>query len=84
MFNNFFVDKVSKIRSSFSANVSPLSESVYLSNTSESGYLSSFHPTDESEICLILKEHGIKTSSADPIPHFLIKKNFVMFCFLFL
>ena len=76
VFNRFFVDKVSKIRNAFFTLSPPLSETAFLSNTSESGFLSSFLPTDESEICLILKEHGIKTSSADPLPHFLIKKNF--------
>ena len=50
VFNSFFVDKVSKIRNAFSASSPPVSETAFLSNTSESGFLSSFRPADESEI----------------------------------
>lgn len=72
-FNNYFVEKIQKIRSGISHN----SEHVRppYSSSSVNGTLSSFAPTDEAEIKLILSESGFKTSPNDPMPAELMKEN---------
>ena len=70
-FNNFFTEKVEKIRSSF-----PHFPRIYNdSNTFSGQVLTDFKPTSVFELELILKESPIKTSSIDPLPKEVLSQN---------
>ena len=64
-FNNYFIDKISKIRKSFppAQNTNSLEKNTY-SGT----FLEKFEPITEEELRTMIKTHGIKCSLADPIP----------------
>ena len=68
-FNEFFVDKIDKIRKNMDRN-KPLSESDDSINE-----LSEFEPTTIDEVRKIINETGIKCSPADPLPQLLVKQN---------
>ena len=75
-FNNFFLNKVSKIRSSLPSSTKSLTDlPISLASSQQTHQLSSFDPTTVDELRCIIKKHGIKTSSNDPLPDFLIKEN---------
>ena len=71
-FNNFFLSKVSKIRSTLPSSTKPLTPPSSTSNTYQ---LSSFETTTVDELRHMINKHGIKTSTNDPLPAFLIKEN---------
>ena len=76
-FNQFFIKKVSDIRENLPCapeSVSFLSDQHEVDENSSCG-LTYFAPTTVDELRSIIKEHGIKTSSNDPAPSFLIKEN---------
>ncbi len=77
-FNHAFLDKISGIRAALPSALKPPSTfhtSSLLSSSSSSHELSSFEPTTPEELLSIIKVHGIKTSSNDPLPGFLMKEN---------
>ena len=89
-FNKFFLNKVSDIRSNLPVakntdsypdaessffSPSPSSEPPSTSSTTNNFQLSSFDPSTVDELRLIIKKHGIKTSSNDPLPAFLVDEN---------
>ena len=89
-FNKFFLNKVSDIRSNLPVakntdsypdaessffSPSPSSEPPSTSSTTNNFQLSSFAPSTVDELRLIIKKHGIKTSSNDPLPAFLVDEN---------
>ena len=67
-FNNFFVEKVSNIRSSIAASTSSKITSQTTIPNSQSTELSEFRPSTTNEIADIVNKMTIKTSPADPIP----------------
>ena len=69
-FNNFYVDKVKKIRSAIPA---VTSNNKHYSRPFSGKRLHDFEPTTVEEISEIIKEFGVKTSVEDPIPAALIK-----------
>ena len=75
-FNTFFLNKVSDIRSTL-----PISTDIVLNSptntplSSNTFQLSSFDLTSVEELRCIIKQHGVKTSTNDPLPAFLIKEN---------
>ena len=69
-FNQFYVNKIVKLRESI-----PSDESVYESDCFFSGTtLDFFAPATEEEVSKILKDHGIKTSAKDPLPATVLKQ----------
>ena len=79
-FNQFFLKKVSDIRSSLPSSTLPNHAEFNSSNTDTPSFqLSSFAPTTTDELRSITKRHGIKTSSNDPLPAFLLDENFELF-----
>ena len=62
-FNNFFLNKVEKIRTNMSQELPP-----NFSNFAGHSTLSVFEPTNLEEILTIIKESGIKTSPDDRLP----------------
>ena len=74
-FNNFFLNKVSSIRSSLPSSINPVSEPLISSSTSNTYQLSSFDLTTVDELRCMIKRHGVKTSTNDPLPAFLINEN---------
>ena len=79
-FNQFFLNKVSDIRSSLPSSTLPNHAEFNSSNTDTPSFqLSSFAPTTTDELRSITKRHGIKTSSNDPLPAFLLDENFELF-----
>ena len=73
-FNNFFVDKIEKIRSemNLTPDVSFESES---SDIPQMSLMHEFSPTSVDEIKEIIAESGLKCSPADLLPQSLLKKN---------
>ena len=69
-FNNYFLNKISDLRSNL-----PSSTKSTFHSTSHTNQLSSFDPTSVDELRFLIKTHGIKTSTNDPLPAFLIKEN---------
>ena len=69
-FNQFFTEKVEKIRASFPHLTHTQAKEEFKGTT-----LTAFKPTTEFEIELILKEAPIKTSSIDPLPKEILSKN---------
>ena len=74
-FNNFFLTKVSTIRSGLPPADSLIPEPLDSSSTSYTYQLSSFDPTSVDELRCMIKRYGVKTSTNDPLPAFLINKN---------
>ena len=75
-FNSFFLTKVSDIRSNLPSSILPNPASTTPpSTTSKTFQLSSFEPTSIDELRQIIKTHGVKTSSNDPLPAFLLEEN---------
>ena len=77
-FNHAFLNKISDIRAALPPSTLPASHfytSSCPSSNSASFELSSFEPTTPEEILSIIKQHGVKTSSNDPLPGFLVKEN---------
>ena len=76
-FNNFFLHKVSDIRANLpsSTNLTDTTFSPSSSTSSSTYNLSSFDLTTVDELRSMIKKHGIKTSSNDPLPAFLIEDN---------
>ena len=73
-FNKFFVDKVSDIRSSLPSSPNHIAD--YCQSPSANHFqLSGFDPTTTDELRSLIKKHGIKTSTNDPLPAFLIEEN---------
>ena len=72
-FNQFFTEKVEKIRSSFPHLTKTPAEEKFTGQT-----LTEFKPTSVYEIELILKEAPIKTSSIDPLPKEVLSQNLQM------
>ena len=87
-FNNYFLTKVSKIRSDLPTSSDHLTDTLQpLSPSNSNQYqLSSFDLTTVDELRLLIKKHGIKTSTNDPLPDFLIEQNLELllphFCIL--
>lgn len=74
-FNTFFVNKVNNIRDSLpSPPASAFASDGQPSNSPSE--LSFFSPTDDDELRFLVKKHGIKTSTNDPMPAFLVEKHF--------
>lgn len=72
-FNNFFVDKVHKIRESLPA---PTPSADFPHTGQPLGpELATFTPTNEAELMEIIAEHGVKTNVDDPLPDFLYMKH---------
>ena len=69
-FNQFYVDKVQKIRHSIPT---VESDSQYYSRPFQGQQLTQFEPTNADEVKELIKEFGVKTSVEDPIPAKLIK-----------
>ena len=67
-FNNFFVEKMSKIRSSIAASTSSKTTFPPTIQNSQSTELTEFRPSTTEEIADIINKMTIKTSPADPIP----------------
>ena len=75
-FNKYFLSKVSDIRSTLPSPSNPSSATPTPPFASSSTYqLSSFDPTSVDELRCLIKKHGIKTSTNDPLPAFLIEEN---------
>ena len=79
-FNLFFLNKVSNIRSCLPSSTSH----TYLEHNSPASdslpcQLSSFDPTTTDELLSLIHKHGIKTSSNDPLPDFLLDENLELF-----
>ena len=75
-FNNYFTDKVSNIRSTLPSSPKPYTDyNSLISTLTNTFQLSSFDPTTIDELRVLIKRHGIKTSTNDPLPAFLIKEN---------
>jgi len=73
-FNHFFLNKISDIRSNLLSSTTQLTDPltpIY----SDINTLSSFELTTIDELRAMIKKHGVKTSSNDPLPAFLIKEN---------
>ena len=68
-FNQFYVDKIVKLRDGISNDGQYVSDSIFSGTT-----LDFFTPATETEVANILKEHGIKTSAKDPIPSLVFKQ----------
>ena len=68
-FNQFYVDKIVKLRDGISNDGQYVSDSIFSGTT-----LDFFTPATETEVANILKEHGIKTSAKDPIPSSVFKQ----------
>ena len=64
-FNNFYVDKVKKIRDSIPTE---MSNEIANIRCFEGEKLETFTPTNEEEVLELIKEFGLKTSMEDPIP----------------
>ena len=69
-FNNFYTDKVSKLRSK----ITPVDHTPRINNNFSGTVLNSFRPTTESELREILKKSGIKTSFHDKLPANILKQ----------
>lgn len=69
-FNNFYTDKVSKLRSK----ITPVDHTPRINNNFSGTVLNSFRPTTESELRVILKKSGIKTSFHDKLPANILKQ----------
>ena len=69
-FNEFYVDKVQKIRNSI-PHVE--SDTQFYSRPFQGQWLTEFEPTNIDEVKELIKEFGVKTSVEDPIPAKLIK-----------
>ena len=75
-FNNYFLTKVSNIRSTLPPSSNPsYTIPIPPSSTSTTYQLSSFDPTSVNELRHLIKTHGVKTSTNDPLPAFLIEEN---------
>ena len=75
-FNKFFLTKVSDIRSNLPSSTLPNPAFPNPTPTTSNTFqLSSFEPTTMDELRQIIKAHGIKTSSNDPLPAFLLEEN---------
>ena len=68
-FNQFYIDKIVKLRSTINNDGQYVSDSIFSGTT-----LDFFTPATETEVANILKEHGIKTSAKDPIPSSVFKQ----------
>ena len=71
-FNQFFIDKVTKIRNS----IPNLENEVLYHRPFVGEPMDSFRPTTLEEVNEIIKESGIKTSVEDPIPAKVLKSTF--------
>ena len=75
-FNNYFLTKISNIRSTLPSSTNPRADTLIPHLSSFTTYhLSSFDLTSVDELRLMIKTHGIKTSTNDPLPAFLIEEN---------
>ena len=72
-FNNYFLNKVSEIRSSLPT--TPTLDPSTPSSTPSTFQLSAFDPTSVDKLRCMIKKYGIKTSTNDPLPAFLIDEN---------
>ena len=63
-FNNYFVEKIQKIRTS----IPEVEKRVEFARPFKGQKLTVFKPTDEEELRKMIKEHGVKTCFEDPIP----------------
>ena len=69
---NMYIDKIDKLRES----IPPYDDNqVQVQNPFIGMKLDNFSPTTEEEVRQIIKEHGVKTSSEDPLPASLIKST---------
>ena len=71
-FNNFYVDKVKKIRDCIPTEINYESTNVRLFKGEK---LETFIPTSAEEVLDLIKEFGLKTSMEDPIPAKLAKST---------
>ena len=71
-FNEYFVDKVKKIRNSIPVENEP---SSHYSRPFQGERMNTFRTVTEDEVELIIREHGIKTSMEDPIPSKLMQPS---------
>ena len=69
-FNDYFIEKIENIRSSFDNEDGP----CYGVNTYDGATMSRFHPITEEDLKKILLSKPIKTSKQDPIPATLLKQ----------
>ena len=72
-FNEYYVDKVKKIRQSIPEPATH--DNMHYSRPFNGEKLSSFKPTTDNELGSIIKESGIKTSMEDPIPAKLLQSS---------
>ena len=69
-FNNYFQDKIDKIRSNFKPSRKESTQNNFLGHT-----LTTFEPTTIEELMEIIKGTEIKSSANDPLPAYLVKEN---------
>ena len=74
-FNNFFLNKVTDIRSSLPSSKTTALDPPLSLSTCNSFQLSAFDPTSVDELRCMIEKYGIKTSTNDPLPAFLVKEN---------
>ena len=75
-FNNYFLAKVSDIRSCLPTSPDHLTDNILPTSLTSNQYqLSSFDLTTVDELRHLIKKHGIRTSTNDPLPAFLIEQN---------
>ena len=73
-FNNYFCDKIAKIRSNFTSASSIIMQDYYAPTfPSENSTLKEFEPLTEPQLLKIIKSAPIKTSPDDPIPAIVLK-----------
>ena len=72
-FNDFFIDKVTKIRKSIPSEVQD--QQPYYFRPFTGNRLELFAPTSVEEVSELIKEFGFKTSLEDPIPAILGKES---------
>ena len=69
-FNNYFQDKIDKIRSNFKPSRKESTQNNFLGHT-----LTTFEPTTIEELMEIIKGTEIKSSANNPLPAYLVKEN---------
>ena len=72
-FNSFFTEKISEIRKNIPI-IPSITESTNI-NPKPVQKLTEFKPVTIEDIQLILNESGVKTSSNDPLPSFILEEN---------
>ena len=68
-FNQYYIEKIDKLRKSIPTTSSEVDDEK---NLFRGVKLESFAPTTPEEVRKLIKEHGVKTSSEDPLPSVLI------------